>query len=167
MPHSAAGPASTSGSLQRVRAALALRDLDHLEIREFPDRTATAAEAAAALGVPVDTIVKSLVFQADDEPILVLVGGSERVDIGKLGALLGRPIVRPNAETVRALTGFAIGGIPPLGHTTPLRTIIDRHLLSRGTVWAAAGTPNSVFGIAAERLRDACGAETADISHAT
>lgn len=156
--------AATSTSQQRVRAALAELGLADAAVREFPERTATASEAAAEIGTSVEHIVKSLVFLAGGEPVLVLVGGSERVDVDKLSVYLGRPITRANADVVRSATGFAIGGVPPIGHTTSLLTVVDRLLLSRGEVWAAAGTPNSVFGIEADRLAQICDAQVADIS---
>ena len=131
-----------------MRASLAAQGLDHLTVREFAASTATASDAAAAIGTTVGRIVKSLVFMAGEQPVLVLVSGSNRVDVEKVGRLLRKPITRPNADLVKTLTGFSIGGVPPLGHAHRLATLIDRDLLQYDEVWAAAGTPNAVFAIA-------------------
>ncbi len=131
-----------------MRASLAAQGLDHLTVREFAASTATASDAAAAIGTTVGRIVKSLVFMAGEQPVLVLVSGSNRVDVEKVGRLLRKPITRPNADLVKTLTGFSIGGVPPVGHAQRLATLIDRDLLQYDEVWAAAGTPNAVFAIA-------------------
>jgi len=131
-----------------VRASLAAQGLDHLAVREFAASTATAGDAAAAIGTTVGRIVKSLVFMAGEQPVLVLVSGPNRVDVAKVSRLVGKPITRPNADLVKTLTGFSIGGVPPLGHAHRLATPIDRDLLQYDKVWAAAGTPNAVFAIA-------------------
>jgi prolyl-tRNA editing enzyme YbaK/EbsC (Cys-tRNA(Pro) deacylase) len=130
-----------------VRAALASYGLEHVEIREFAESTATAADAATAIGTTVERIVKSLVFMADDRPILVLVSGPRRVDTDKVARLTSGSVKRATADQVRDTTGFAIGGVPPVGHNGSLVTFIDRDLLQYAEVWAAAGTPNSVFAI--------------------
>jgi len=135
-----------------VRASLAEHDLDHLTVREFAASTATASDAAAAIGTTVGRIVKSLVFMAGEQPVLVLASGPNRVDVVKVGQLVGTPIKRANADQVRALTGFAIGGVPPVGHVQTLTTFVDRDLLQYDEVWAAAGTPNAVFAIAPTEL---------------
>ena len=134
--------------MERVRASLAEHGLNHLTVREFAASTATASDAAAAIGTTVGRIVKSLVFMAGEQPILVLASGPNRVDLTKVSRLLGKPITRANADQVRTLTGFAIGGVPPVGHAQPLSTLVDRALLQYDEVWAAAGTPNAVFAIA-------------------
>jgi prolyl-tRNA editing enzyme YbaK/EbsC (Cys-tRNA(Pro) deacylase) len=121
-------------------------------MREFSESTATAAAAAAAIGVRVEQIVKSLVFMAGEQPILVLASGPNRVDVHKVGALAGQAITRANADQVRQYTGFAIGGVPPVGHAQSLVTYVDRDLLQYDEVWAAAGTPNRVFAIAPSDL---------------
>jgi prolyl-tRNA editing enzyme YbaK/EbsC (Cys-tRNA(Pro) deacylase) len=120
-----------------------------IEVRELADSTRTAPEAAAAVGVEVGQIVKSLVFTGDDrEPFLVLCAGDRRVDVGRLG-----PGVWPaRAEEVRASTGFAIGGVPPLGHDRALHTIVDESLRRFETVWCAAGTPHAVFPVETDAL---------------
>lgn len=145
--HPAPSPRATLSSLERVRASLAEHGLDHIEVREFAASTATASDAAAAIGTTVGRIVKSLVFMAGEQPILVLVSGPNRADVAKVGHILGKPITRANADQVRALTGFAIGGVPPVGHPQRLTTLVDRDLLRYDEVWAAAGTPNAVFPI--------------------
>ena len=113
-----------------------------VEVRSYPEGTRTAADAAAAVGCHVDQIVKSLVFMADVRPVLVLCSGGRRVDEERLANYLGTEIRIAGASEVRAATGFAIGG-----HTVPLRTVVDPHLMDFDEVWAAAGTPNSVFPV--------------------
>jgi prolyl-tRNA editing enzyme YbaK/EbsC (Cys-tRNA(Pro) deacylase) len=110
-------------------------------VRELPESTRTAAEAAAAVGCDVGQIVKSLVFVADGEPLLCLCAGDRRVDT----AALGESVRQATADEVRAATGFAIGGVPPLGHDSPLRTVVDESLRRFETVWCAGGTPRAVF----------------------
>jgi prolyl-tRNA editing enzyme YbaK/EbsC (Cys-tRNA(Pro) deacylase) len=134
-------------STDRVRAVLAAHGVADARLTEFAESTATATDAAAAIGTTVGRIVKSLVFMAGDGAVLVLASGPNRVDLVKLAAVVGQPITRASADQVRQHTGFAIGGVPPLGHTQPLTTFVDRELLQYDEVWAAAGTPNSVFPI--------------------
>jgi len=110
--------------------------------REFPQGTRTAADAAAAIGCEVGAICKSLVFRVGEEPLLVIASGANRVDEGRFGA------EKADAAFVRDQTGFAIGGVPPFGHVRAIETILDEDLLAYATVWAAAGTPSSVFPIA-------------------
>lgn len=148
---------------QRVIAALAERGL-LVETREFAESTRTAADAAAAIGTTVGQIVKSLVFLADDAPILVLVSGSNRVDTDQLGTILGKRLDRAPADRVRMATGFAIGGIPPIGHATPLSTYLDADLLTYDLLWAAAGTPNSVFPITPADLQRITGAQVVRVT---
>jgi prolyl-tRNA editing enzyme YbaK/EbsC (Cys-tRNA(Pro) deacylase) len=153
-------------SVARVLAALAAHGLDHLPVREFTERTATAADAAAAIGTEVACIVKSLVFVAADRPILVLASGPNRVDLDKVARLVGQPIVRANANLVRQATGFAIGGVPPVGHSQTLTTYVDRDLLRHDLVWAAAGTPNTVFAIRPSDLVRITGGLVEDVAEA-
>jgi len=115
--------------------------------RVLPDSARTATEAAAAVGVEVGAIVKSLVFRCGDEAVLALVSGANRADEARLEAEFGEPVGRADADFARAATGFSIGGVPPLGHPTPLRTLVDEDLLAYEIVWAAAGTPHAVFPI--------------------
>ncbi|MFO7168265.1 MAG: YbaK/EbsC family protein [Chloroflexota bacterium] len=145
--------ASLSASAQRVQDALAALGLPH-RVVELPASTRTAQEAADALGCTVGQIVKSLVFRATqtDTPILVLASGANRVNEARLGELVGEPVAKADAAFVRAHTGFAIGGVAPLGHPAPLRTFIDADLMQYDTIWAAAGTPNAVFALAPSDL---------------
>jgi prolyl-tRNA editing enzyme YbaK/EbsC (Cys-tRNA(Pro) deacylase) len=117
------------------------------KVIEFTESTRTAQEAADRVGCQLGQIVKSLIFkgQSSNKCILVLTSGSNRVDEKKLSQSMGEPIGRADADFVRRMTGFAIGGVPPVGHAQPLETYIDEDLLQYGEVWAAAGTPNAVF----------------------
>ncbi|MEZ5775800.1 MAG: YbaK/EbsC family protein [Hyphomicrobiaceae bacterium] len=143
----------------RFKEAAAALGLD-VEITEHAVSSRTAEEAAAACGCVVGQIVKSLVFRGakSGTPYLLLVSGANRVDQKGVARTIGEPLDRPDADYVRKLTGFAIGGIPPLGHLTPIRTYVDEDLLAHPLVWAAAGTPNSVFPVDPRRLADAAGA---------
>ena len=129
-------------------------------VRELEVSARTAAEAAEAVGCQVGQIVKSLIFRgkSSGNPILALASGKNRVDEKLMEAACGEPVGKADAAFVRERTGFAIGGIPPLGHTTPLVPYLDADLLQYGTVWAAAGTPNAVFEVDPKALRDATGA---------
>lgn len=119
-----------------------------IEPRRFPDGTKTAADAAAAIGVEIGQIVKSLIFAVDGEVVLAYVSGANQLDEAKLAAAAGgTTCTRVDADTVRAATGFPIGGVPPFGHATHLRVFIDPDLLRYDEVWAAAGTWHDVFGI--------------------
>ncbi|MCS7260471.1 MAG: YbaK/EbsC family protein [Anaerolineae bacterium] len=121
-----------------------------IEVVEFAETTRTAPDAANAIGCHVAQIVKSLLFLVDGRPMLVLVSGANRLDEAKLAALCGtapQNVKRADAETAKTVTGFAVGGIPPFGHTSPLPTYIDADLIGFPVVWAAAGTPHSVFAI--------------------
>jgi len=144
-PPPAAG-STLSASAQRVQNALAALGFT-LAVVELPHSTRTSAEAAAAVGTQVSQIVKSLIFRAErsDRAVLVLASGSNRVNESAVAALLGEPIARADPEFVRARTGFAIGGVSPVGHLEPLPTFIDEDLLQYDSLWAAAGTPNAVF----------------------
>jgi prolyl-tRNA editing enzyme YbaK/EbsC (Cys-tRNA(Pro) deacylase) len=123
------------------------------QVRELAESTRTAAEAARALGCEVGAIASSLVFLCDDEPVLVLTSGAHRVDTEYLAAQLGRSAVRlAAAEQVRNVTGQAIGGVAPVGHPVRLRTIVDQSLTEYPQVWAAAGTPRTVFPTTAAEL---------------
>lgn len=134
----------THPNIERVRKRLREQGIEAQPV-EFAESTRTSADAAAAIGTTVAQIAKSLVFMANGQPLLVIASGANRVDTKKLGALLDARITRADADAVRQATGFPIGGVPPLGHTTPLRTLIDEDLLAFTSIWAAAGTPNAVF----------------------
>ncbi|GHJ30881.1 aminoacyl-tRNA deacylase [Streptomyces hygroscopicus subsp. sporocinereus] len=138
---------TTPDTAAHPRFADALRELGlDVEVRRFPDATRTAAEAAAAIGCELSQIVKSLVFEADGQPVVVLLDGASRVDVELVRHELGAERVRrANAALVRETTGYAIGGVPPFGHRTRTRVLADRRLLDHATVWAAAGTPHTVF----------------------
>ena len=132
-----------------------------ITVREMPQSTRTAEEAAAACGVAVGQIVKSLVFLGADtkKPYLFLVSGKNRVNESTVADHLGEKLMRPAANFVRDLTGFSIGGIPPFGHDRRLPTYLDTDLLTYDVVWAAAGTPRAVFAVEPALLRDAVGAK--------
>jgi len=147
-------------SARRFQAALAEAGID-AEVRELPDSTRTAPEAAAAVGCELGAIVKSLVFRAGEAPLVALVSGDRRADEERLAALAGVPLARADAEFVRAATGYAIGGVPPLGHPVTHPTLMDEGLWRFDVVWAAAGTPRCVFPIAPGRLAAALGVEPA------
>ncbi|MCG8594088.1 MAG: YbaK/EbsC family protein [Kiloniellales bacterium] len=152
------------GSLRRVRDALAAKDFD-FAVTRFPESTRTSAEAAAAIGCTVGQIAKSLVFRAveSDRPVLVVASGDNRVDTGKVAALLGEKIKRADPDFVRARTGFAIGGVSPVAHKEPPLVLIDRDLLAHDRIWAAAGAPNAVFPLAPQDLQALTGGQVADI----
>jgi prolyl-tRNA editing enzyme YbaK/EbsC (Cys-tRNA(Pro) deacylase) len=135
-----------------------------MEVRELPQSTRTAPQAAAAIGCELGAIVKSLLFLADGRPVLVLVAGDRRADPVILRTVLGAgQVAMANADRVRAETGFTIGGVPPVGHTQPLRVYIDRSLARFEIVWAAAGGPNAVFPIRYATLVEITGGQVADV----
>jgi prolyl-tRNA editing enzyme YbaK/EbsC (Cys-tRNA(Pro) deacylase) len=151
-------------SARRVREAAAALGLA-IDVAVFPDGTRTAADAAAAVGCEVAQIVKSLVFMADERPVLALVAGSNRLDTSRLGAAAGASGVRQaTADEVRAATSYAVGGVPPFGHPAPIPTWVDHDLLDHEVVWAAAGTPRHVFAIDPGELVAATGAVPADLA---
>ncbi len=164
MPDGDAHPA-----IQRVLDAAARKGVT-LEIRVFPETTHTAADAAAAVSAELGQIVKSLVFVAPEadgelEPILCLVSGPNRVDLARLAAVTGeRDIRRASAREANDLTGFVIGGIPPIGHRRPIRVIMDPDLGRFPVVWAAAGTDNAVFPVPPGTLRTLANATVAPIA---
>lgn len=155
-----------NASAQKVQDALDARGYAHCRVVEMPDSTRTAAEAAAAIGCTVAQIAKSLVFRGAQTgaPILVIASGTNRVDPQRLAALAGEPVEKPDADYVRQRTGFVIGGVPPLGHSEPLRTFIDRDLLAFEDIWAAAGTPRAVFHLTPGELVSMTGGEIAAIA---
>ena len=131
-----------------ARVTQAARDAGlEIEVRKFPEGTKTAQDAADAIGVTVGQIVKSLVFGVDDEIVMALVSGVNQLDEKKLAAAAGGvKCKRVDADAVREATGYAIGGVPPFGHSTQLRVFVDPDLLQYDEVWAAAGTWNDNFG---------------------
>jgi len=125
------------------------------EVVELPGTTRSARDAAASIGCKVDQIVKSLIFRGTqtDRAILVVASGKNLVNLERLSALAGEPVEKPDAEFVRKRTGFAIGGVPPVGHPEQLPTFIDEDLLHYDEIWAAAGTPNAVFKLTPLQLK--------------
>jgi prolyl-tRNA editing enzyme YbaK/EbsC (Cys-tRNA(Pro) deacylase) len=134
----------------------------------MPDSTHTAAEAAAAAGCAVGAIVKSLVFVIVDgeqrTPLLALVAGDRRADLQALAAVVGAPVEKADATTVKAATGYSIGGVPPIGHPAPIRTIVDESLMRFSEVWSAAGDSQTVFAADPHQLTSWAGGELAAIS---
>ncbi|MEV6521484.1 YbaK/EbsC family protein [Longispora sp. NPDC051575] len=134
---------------QKFQELLGERGLD-LTVLELPDSTRTADDAARALGCEKAQIVKSLVFRTPtDDPVMVLASGPNRVNEQTIATLLGTEIGKADADYVKRVTGYSIGGVPPLGHKEPLTILVDQDLLEFPEVWAAAGTPNAVFRIPA------------------
>lgn len=138
---------------ERIQAALAEAGLQ-AKVREFPESTRTAADAAAAIGCSVAQIAKSLIFKGrqSGRSILVVASGANRVEERKVAALVGEALEKADAAFVRSATGYAIGGVPPVGHVSPPITVIDEDLLHLDEIWAAAGTPNAVFALTPEAL---------------
>jgi prolyl-tRNA editing enzyme YbaK/EbsC (Cys-tRNA(Pro) deacylase) len=137
--------------------------LDEFAVRRFPEGTRTAEDAARAIGCSIGQIVKSLVFVAAGRPVVVLVSGANRLDPARLGSLAGEPVAKADADATRAATGYAIGGVPPFGHTQRLAIYVDRDLLGYDLIWAAAGRPDSVFAIMPTRLLEISGGIAADL----
>jgi prolyl-tRNA editing enzyme YbaK/EbsC (Cys-tRNA(Pro) deacylase) len=135
------------------------------EVVELPDSTRTAVEAAQAVGCQVGQIVKSLIFKGrqSGKPVLVIASGPNRVNEKRVGELFGEPIEKANADFVRQHTGFAVGGVPPVGHVEPLQTFIDEDLLQYDEIWAAAGTPHAVFCLTPKDLMAMTGGEITSI----
>jgi prolyl-tRNA editing enzyme YbaK/EbsC (Cys-tRNA(Pro) deacylase) len=151
---------ATAPSALRVQAVLG----EGFRVLEFSASTRTAAEAAEAIGCTVAQIAKSILFRAaSGRPVLVVACGTNRVDEKKVAALLGEKIGRADAEFVREATGFAIGGVPPVGHATVPVVLLDRDLEAFETIWAAAGTPNAVFRLTPADLARLTGAAFADV----
>lgn len=146
-----------------MRVAAAARNLGlEIDIRIMTDTTRTAEEAAQACGTTPAQIVKSLIFEGKEsgQPLLFLVSGKNRVDEKAVAGRIGEKLRRPDAQRVRDITGYAIGGIPPIGHPAPLKAYVDPDLLAFDVVWAAAGTPNAVFPVDPKKLAEAAGAQT-------
>ncbi len=151
-------------SSQRVEKALREVGLSS-EVRELPASTRSAAEAADALGCSVAQIAKSLIFRTvtDARAVLIIASGANRVDEARVAAVLGTPIVKADADYVRAATGYAIGGVPAIGHARALTTLVDRDLLQYETVWAAAGTPRTVCELPTQSLATLTGGQVTAI----
>ncbi len=154
-----------SKSVARVRAEAARLGIA-IEIVERAHGTRTAADAAIAVGCLVDQIIKSIVFRGKGggEHFLFLTAGNNQVDAAKAAFLCGVPLEKADADSIRAATGFVIGGVAPLGHIQPIRTWMDPHILDFAMIWAAAGTPNHVFSVDPRALRAALGPTLADFT---
>jgi prolyl-tRNA editing enzyme YbaK/EbsC (Cys-tRNA(Pro) deacylase) len=151
------------GSVERVRSALAAAGHPDT-IMEFPASTRTATDAAAAVGCTVAQIAKSIVFRAAERPVVVITSGANRVDPAKAAAVLGVKLARADADWVRDVTGFAIGGVAPVGHRTPPLLLLDEDLMVLDPVWAAAGSPSHVFRTTAAELQRITGARVAPVA---
>jgi prolyl-tRNA editing enzyme YbaK/EbsC (Cys-tRNA(Pro) deacylase) len=153
---------SDGGSVERVRAVLLAAGHPDT-IRAFPEGTRTAADAAAAIGCTVAQIAKSIVFRAGERAVVVVTSGANRVDTGKAAAVLGVALKRADADWVRAVTGFAIGGVAPVGHTSAPLVLVDEDLLALDPVWAAAGSPSHVYRTTAAELVRVTGGSVAEV----
>ena len=150
-----------SGAIERFLEAARVQGIQ-ADVRRFPEGTKTARDAADAIGCEVGQIVKSLVFMADDRPVMAFTSGANRVDESKLAAVVGATDVRrATPEEARAATGFAVGGTPPFGHPERLTCVVDPDLLGWDEIWAAAGTPDSVFRLTPAELLRVTGAVSA------
>jgi prolyl-tRNA editing enzyme YbaK/EbsC (Cys-tRNA(Pro) deacylase) len=149
-----------------LRTSQLLRDAGiDANVVEFEQTTRTSAEAAAAIGCSIGEIAKSIVFRGKDsgQAIVVIASGDNRVSEAKVAAKLGESLLRADADFVRTATGYAIGGVAPIGHSQPVRLLLDEDLQRFETLWAAAGTPFSVFPLTPDQLRRLTGAEWADV----
>lgn len=154
--------AAGQGSVDRVRAALlAAGHPDTIE--SFPEGTRTAADAAAAVGCDVAQMAKSIVFRAGGRAAVIVTSGANRVDTAKAAASLGVALKRADADWVRETTGFAVGGVSPIGHLSPPLILLDADLLTLDPIWAAAGSPRHVFRTSAEALLRMTGASSAEV----
>jgi prolyl-tRNA editing enzyme YbaK/EbsC (Cys-tRNA(Pro) deacylase) len=153
---------AVSPSALKVQAALG----DKFEVLEFDATTRTAADAAAAIGCTVAEIAKSLIFRGlgSNRPVLVVASGVNRVDETKVAEAVGEKIARADADFVREATGFAIGGVPPVGHANPPTVLIDQSLMALADIWAAAGTPNAVFRLTPSQLVALTGGRVAAVA---
>jgi Cys-tRNA(Pro) deacylase len=148
---------------ERVQEALDSKGLD-TKVMRLPDSTRTAPEAAKAAGCEVGAIAKSLLFLADGKPLLVICSGDRRVDTARVAALVGANEVKmAPAEEVRRVTGYAIGGVPPLGHATPIDILMDTELFRFERIFAAAGAHDAIFPIDPHSLANATGATLEDV----
>ncbi|MEO3428487.1 YbaK/EbsC family protein [Pelagibius sp. CAU 1746] len=154
-------------SARRVQQAIEAAGFD-FQVREFPASTRTSEEAAAAIGCGVAQIAKSLIFRAKESnrPVLVMASGANRVDEKAVARLLGEKLARADADFVRAATGFAIGGVPPVGHRETPVAFIDADLMELGEIWAAAGTPHAVFRLSPPELVSLTGGRVAVLKKA-
>ena len=156
--------ASLSSSAQKVQDALTALGMS-CRVVELPASTRTSQEAAQAVGCAVGQIAKSLVFRGahTSKPVLVMASGANRVNEARLAELIGEPTAKADADFVRTHTGFAIGGVAPVGHPAPLEIYIDADLLQYAEIWAAAGTPNAVFALTPADLQAMTGGKVVSI----
>ncbi|MEM7120089.1 MAG: YbaK/EbsC family protein [Pseudomonadota bacterium] len=152
----------TNATALRVQGLLG----DGFEVLEFDESTRTADDAAAAIGCAVAQIAKSLLFRTkeDNRPVLVIASGTNRVDEKKVGRLLGMTIRRADADFVRDATGFAIGGVPPVGHNQAPLVLLDNDLQQHDEIWASGGTPNAVFKLTPDQLAALTGGPFVDVA---
>jgi prolyl-tRNA editing enzyme YbaK/EbsC (Cys-tRNA(Pro) deacylase) len=155
---------SLSSSAQRVQSALNEHNLE-LRVVELPGSTRTSQEAADTIGCEVSQIAKSIIFRGKESgtPILVIASGENRVSERKLKSIVGEKVEKPDAEFVLEETGYAIGGIPPVGHKNDIVTYIDEDLMDHKVIWAAAGTPNAVFSLTPQELLEITNGEIIDV----
>jgi prolyl-tRNA editing enzyme YbaK/EbsC (Cys-tRNA(Pro) deacylase) len=154
--------ALSGGSVERVRQALL--EAGHADtVQAFPEGTRSAADAAAAVGCDVAQIAKSIVFRGGQRVVLVIASGANRVDMGKVAAATGLPVKRADGNWVRDVSGFAIGGVAPVGHLTPPVVLADEDLFAFERVWAAAGSPMHVFATSPAELLRLSGGQRADV----
>jgi prolyl-tRNA editing enzyme YbaK/EbsC (Cys-tRNA(Pro) deacylase) len=153
-----------SPTAQRVQELLSARGFP-CKVIEFTESTRTSQEAADRAGCTLGQITKSMIFRGKTthKPILVLTSGSNRVDEGRISQYAGEPIGRADADFVRAVTGFAIGGVPPLGHAQQMETYVDEDLMQHSSIWAAAGTPNAIFELTPLQLQQMTGGKVAQV----
>ncbi len=154
--------AAPGGSVERVRAALIAAGHPDT-ITTFPEGTRTAADAAKAVGCTIAQIAKSIVFRAGERAAIVVTSGANRVDPAKAAAALGVQLARADADWVRITTGFAVGGVAPIGHASSPLLLLDQDLLALDPIWAAAGSPRHVFRTTASDLRRITGGTVADV----
>lgn len=153
-----------SGAIDRFMEAARVQGIQPY-VHRFPEGTKTAADAARAIGCDVGQIVKSLVFMADDRPVMAFTSGANRVDEAKLASAVGADTTRrASPEEARTATGFAVGGTPPFGHPERLTCVVDHDLLAWDQIWAAAGTPDSVFPLSPADLLRVTGASPASFT---
>ena len=156
---------ATAASAQKIQAFLG----PEFQVLEFDAGTRTAADAAAAVGCEVAQIAKSLIFKTarTHRPVLVIASGVNRVDEKKIASAIGEKIERADADFVREKTGFAIGGVPPVGHAEAPITLVDQDLMRLDFIWAAAGTPNAVFQTTPTRLTELARGRVLDVAKVT
>ena len=157
---------SLSASAQKVQDALVALGFGTRQVVELPGSTRTAVDAATAIGCTVAQIAKSLIFKGHDsgDPVLVIASGTNRVNTERFASLLGETLDKADADFAREKTGFVIGGVPPVGHSQPLRTFVDEDLLQFDVIWAAAGTPRAVFKLTPDDLVKMTGGEVVAVT---